>query len=295
MKRILPILIVFILVLSGLGAGASTGANIKKEKQQTFEKNNKINNDFYEIEAKYSYIRSYPEGGGIFLIKMTPKTGFSGYVSLEIDSDSKLNAKLDKKILNKQNKVSELTIEPDEKTEMKTYEIVLTSKYHKKTKTADFFDWINKIKFPILTYIINRLFKFINYKSSPDNYYQNEEIILEVEIFNWTSENLPDAIIKRDQLVNWLELDHPEFGTFSNQNNYAYLTYPAHYVVEHWTFLYEKWEMRICYHVMIPPHDWSMVWLRPRGEFDAIFSAKRESDGTIYEIPITEYPIMYGY
>ena len=46
---------------------------------------------------------------------------------------------------------------------------------------------------------------------------------------------------------------------------------------------------------MIPPYNWSKLLLRERGEVDAIFSAKRESDGTTYEISIDEYPTFYGY
>ena len=53
--------------------------------------------------------------------------------------------------------------------------------------------------------------------------------------------------------------------------------------------------MRICYHVMISPYNWSMLWLRPWGKVDAIFAAKRESDGTTYEISISDYPTYYGY
>ena len=98
-----------------------------------------------------------------------------------------------------------------------------------------------------------------------------------------------------NELIDWLETNHPEFGSFSTANSYAYITYLAHLIVEHWTFLYDEWEMRICFHVMIPPYDWSMIWLRPRGEVDAIFSAKRESDGTVYEIPISDYPTYYNY
>ncbi len=73
------------------------------------------------------------------------------------------------------------------------------------------------------------------------------------------------------------------------------LTYPEILVVEHWTFLNPTWEMRMCFHVMIPPYDWSMLTIRSRGEWDFQFAAKRESDGTTYEIPVAEYPVMCGY
>jgi len=296
MKKISPILVVGILVLGGLGAGVALGEEIKQETQHSYLKTPTINNDKFEIEAKYSYIRSYPEGGGIFIIKMTPKIGFSGYVSLEINADPNLNAQLDKEILNKQSQVAELTIQPNELIEIKTYEIVLTATYHKKSRHATFLNWINKIKFPVLSYLISHLFNRCNSDSGGAHLsYIDETLVLEVEMFHWSSENLPEAIIKRDELIDWLEAEHPEFGTFSGENSFAYVTYPAHLIVEHWTFLYEKWEMRICYHVTIPPYYWSKIWLRPRGEVDAVFAAKREYDGTTYEMPVEDYPTYYGY
>jgi len=296
MRKILPILVVGILVLSGLGAGVALGEEIKQETQQSHPNIQTINNDKFEIAAKYSYIRSYPKGGGIFIIKMTPKNGFSGYVSLKINADPNLNAQLDTETLNKQSQVAEITIQPNELTELKTYEIVLTATYHKKSRHVTFLNWISTLKFPLLSYLISRLFNDCNgYSSGMHLFHIDETLVLEVEMFNWTSDNLPDAIIKRDELIDWLEAEHPEFGTFSGENWFAYVTYPAHLIVEHWTFLYEKWEMRICFHVMIPPHNWSMLWLRPLGEVDAIFAVKRESDGTTYEIPVSDYPSFYGY
>jgi len=296
MKKISAILVLGILVISGLGAGITLGEEIEQNIQNPNHKIQKINNYRFEIEAKYSYIRSYPGGGGIFIIKMTPKIGFSGYVSLQINADPDLNAQLDKEKLDKQSRVAELTIQPNELTEIKTHEIVITATYHKKAKYLTSFDWISKIKLPILSYLISRLFGCIN-SDSGKTYLSNidETLILEVEMINWIAENLPYAIIKRDELLDWIEAEHPEFGTFSGENSFPYVTYPAHLIVEHWTFLYEKWEMRICYHVTIPPHNWSKVWLRPRGEVDAVFAAKREYNGTAYEIPIEDYPTFYGY
>lgn len=295
MRKILVVLLVGVLIIMGLGTGIAIGEEIEQKIQQSHPDTQVISNDKFEIGAKYSYIRSYPGGGGIFLIDMTPKNDFSGHVSLKINADPVLNAELDKETLDKQSQVAELTIQPNEFTELKTYEIVLTATYHKKTKHVTFLNWINKIKFPLLSYIISRLFSRFNVNSPDTRLINTETITLEVEMFDWTSDNLPDAIIKRDELIDWLEVEHPEFGTFTGKNCYAYVTYPAHLVVEHWTFLYEDWELRICYHVMVPPYDWSELWLREHGEVDAIFAARRESDGTIYEIPVEDYPIFYGY
>jgi len=296
MKKIFPILILGILVISVLGAGITFGEEIKQEIQHSNPNNSKISNIRFEIAVKYSYIRSYPGGGGIFIIKMTPKIGFSGYVSLQTNADSNLNAQLNKEKLDKQSRIAELTIQPNESTEIKTHEIIIKATYHKKAKCVTSLDWISKIKFPILSYLISRLFNRCDDESS-STYLSNidETLVLEVEMFNWSSESLPYAIIKRDELIEWLEAEHPEFGTFSGENSFGYVTYPAHIICEHWTFLYEKWEMRICFHVTIPPYNWSKVWLRPRGEVDAVFAAKREYNGTAYEIPVEEYPTYYGY
>ena len=296
MKKIFPILILGILVFNVIGAGITFGEEIEQKIQHSKPNSSKISNIRFDIEAKYSYIRSYPGGGGIFIIKMIPKIGFSGYVSLQINADPNLNAQLDKEKLDKKSQVAELTIQPNESTEIKTHEIVIKATYHKKAKCVTSLDWISKINFPILSYLINCLFNRIN-GDSVGTYMSNidETLVFEIEMINWSSENLHTAIIKRDELIDWLEAEHPEFGTFTGENSFAYVTYPAHLICEHWTFLYEMWEMRICYHVTIPPYNWSMVCLRPRGEVDAVFAAKREYNGTAYEIPVEDYPTYYGY
>ena len=295
MKKILVIFVLGVLIITGLGTGIAIGEEFEQKIQKLQPDIQVLSNDKFDIEAKYSYIRSYPGGGGIFIIIMTPKNDFSGFVSLKISADPVLNAELDKKTLDEQSPVAELTILPNEFTELKTYKILITATYHKKEKHLTFFNWINRLKFPFLSRIIGRLLNSINVKYNNIHYINSETITLDVEMFDWTSDNLPDAIIKRDELIDWLEVEHPEFGIFTGENCYAYLTYPAHLIVEHWTFLYEGWEMRICYHVMIPPYDWSELWLRERGEVNAIFAARRESDGTIYEISVEDYPIFYGY
>jgi hypothetical protein len=293
-SKLLSFVVVWILIFSGICVGISVGKELKKNINncQTYEQ--KIMNDKFEIVTKYSYIRSYPGGGGIFIIDLNPKADFSGYVSLEINADPHLFIELDKTILNKKSQIAELTIQPDKTIEIKTYEIVITANYHQKTKHITFLNWINRLKFPLLSFLIKYIFnRLLNIQFRVDS--EPEKIVLEVEMFDWSSDNLPIAIIKRGELINWLENYHPEFGTFTGKDCYSYVTYPAHLIVEHWTFLYEDWELRICYHVMIPPYDWSMLWLRERGEFEALFAAKRESDGTTYEISIDEYPIFYGY
>ena len=209
----------------------------------------------FTIEAKYSYIRSYPGGGGVFLVRLVPGDGFSGHVDLALEADPALGALLDRDALTAASRIAEVTLRPSASVEMKTHEIrVLAS------QGTDL-----------------------------------ETVTLLIEMFDWSSDGVDGAIPKRDELVAWLEAAHPELGSFSGGDWYAYVTYPQILVVEHWTFLNAQWEMRIDFHVTAPPDDWSYIAIRGRGDWDFLLAAKRESDGTTNEIPIAEYPTMFGY
>lgn len=262
----------FLVLVSGTSFAAIT---------PQLQYNNSI--DFFEhtprvsLHAKYSYIRSYPGGGGIFIVYIEPENGFSGNVYLRINADQNLGVEVDTKILNMQSRVAEITLRPTMNISFTTYSIEVSAFYS-----------------PSLSPVKSA----VDFWEPPYGHHPAvslRTLYLDVEIFDHSSCNLPDAIVKRDELVTWLEAEHPEFGMFSNQDFFAYVTYPEILVVEHWTFLYDDWEMRICYHVMMPPYDWSKIWLRPRGEINAVFAAYRESDGTTYEIPVSEYPSFFGY
>ena len=85
--------------------------------------------------------------------------------------------------------------------------------------------------------------------------------------------------------------------SLTEEDFFSYCTYPQTIIVSHYTFLSENWEVRFCHHEMIPPDDWSMILIRQRGEIDAEVSYKEDSsiNHSVYEIPVSEYPILYGY
>ena len=216
---------------------------------------NEIFNRF-TIDAKYSYIMSYRDGGGIFLINMTPRHNFNGNVSLKIDASANLNVQINKDILNESSRVAEISLYPNNLTRIGLHEIEITATH------------VN----------ISRL------------------ITLEVEILNHSVGNPSSYIIgKKNKLINWLESEYPIFDNISNQDWFAYMTYVEILVVEHWTFISSEWQIRLCCHITIPPYNWSMLRLRKIGEIDPILAAKCEYNDIIYEIPISEYPIMHGY
>jgi hypothetical protein len=234
---------------------ARTHPGIEDRSNLAFDRRLEHDRGAFTLEPKYSYIRSYPGGGGIFIVHFTPGSGFAGRVCLTMQADASLRARLDRSVLTLDSRVAEITIAPgmSADTGIRTVDIVATHAGDTQT------------------------------------------VSLQVEVMIW--DGTPDEFVvpKLAQLVSWVNAEHPEFGGLPNMGSFIYATYPYILIVEHWTFLNDDWEMRMCFHVMIPPYDWSKLWLRRRGEVEATFACMRESDGTTYEIPTSEYPTFYGY
>ncbi|MCW4038575.1 MAG: hypothetical protein NWF13_07575 [Candidatus Bathyarchaeota archaeon] len=68
----------------------------------------------------------------------------------------------------------------------------------------------------------------------------------------------------RDKFVPWLAINHPEFSITNETEWIGTIVNPRIIVVMHYIFLSEGWEMYVTWHVTIPPHDWTRIYLRPR-------------------------------
>ena len=110
-----------------------------------------------------------------------------------------------------------------------------------------------------------------------------------VRIFAWEQGPPGAEMAQRASFLSWLAAAHPELGDIAARPSLRYITYPEILIVEHWTFLSSVWDMRVCFHVMIPPDDWSMMLLRRTGSLTPLLAARRESDGSIREIPVSSY------
>jgi len=215
----------------------------------------------FTLEAKYNYIRSVPAGGGIFPVRIVPAEDFAGTVRLSVQADSLLHAELNLEELTEEQSVAALTIRPDTSIQAGMDTIRLTAEHGDSTKT----------------------------------------ISLEVEIFNWGTGDKEGALAKMDTILQWVITQHPEYREITNQNWFIYATYPQIWVVEHYTLLSDPaaadggWEVRVCWHVMIPPYNWSKLRIRKLSNFEAEYAAERETDAIFYDIPVSEYPVMFGY
>ncbi len=68
----------------------------------------------------------------------------------------------------------------------------------------------------------------------------------------------------RDKFIPWLATNHPEFGITSETKWSETIVRPHILVVTYYLFFSEDWEMGVSWHVTIPPHNWSRIYLRHR-------------------------------
>jgi hypothetical protein len=86
----------------------------------------------------------------------------------------------------------------------------------------------------------------------------------------------------RDRFVEWLASERPELGITADTEWTPTIVQPHILVVSHYLFFSEEWEMGLQWHIMIAPHDWAHIYLRPRGELQPThaFEIPSVSDAT---------------
>jgi hypothetical protein len=213
----------------------------------------------FKIQTKYPKIRSCCNGGGLFIVYLESGYDFEGKVELTVTGEDSLNIDLSRNYLDKNNLVAELTIKPNfvEIEDARIHEILITAK----------------------------------------NEITSKLILLEVEMYNWDGAISQENLDRFNNMIDLVQKQNKKYEFLKNEDFFSYCTYPQILIVSHYTFLSENWEIRFCHHEMIPPHDWSMILIRKRGEIEAEISYKRDSSTNdyVYEIPISEYPHFYGY
>lgn len=86
-----------------------------------------------------------------------------------------------------------------------------------------------------------------------------------VAVVDWAP---PEEEVARgylDKFIPWLAANHSGLGIDANTRWTATSADPKVLVVMHQVFYSERWELGLVWHVMIPPHDWTQIYLRERG------------------------------
>ncbi len=68
----------------------------------------------------------------------------------------------------------------------------------------------------------------------------------------------------RDKFIPWLATNYPELGITSETEWMPSIVLPHIMVVMYYLFFSEDWEMGVQWHVTIPPHNWTRIYLRQR-------------------------------
>jgi hypothetical protein len=95
---------------------------------------------------------------------------------------------------------------------------------------------------------------------------RQESASLSMEVVEWVDDLEPLASDLRDRFVAYLEENRPELGITSRTVWTPSITKPQILVVMHYLFFSNEWEMGITWHVTVPEHAWSHMYLRARDE-----------------------------
>jgi hypothetical protein len=91
---------------------------------------------------------------------------------------------------------------------------------------------------------------------------QNETV--DMEVIDWEDDLSEVAAEMRDKFVPWLASHHPELAITSETEWIGTIVNPGILVVMHYMFYSDDWELYVTWHVMIPPYDWTKIYLRSR-------------------------------
>ena len=88
--------------------------------------------------------------------------------------------------------------------------------------------------------------------------------IVSLEVIPGEDDLIQYAEKMRDRFGPWLSENHPELGITNETEWTGTIANPRIIVVMHYIFYTDEWEMYLTWHVTIPPHDWTRIYLRPR-------------------------------
>jgi hypothetical protein len=87
---------------------------------------------------------------------------------------------------------------------------------------------------------------------------------VDLAVIDWDDELGAVATEMRDMFVPWLASNHPELGITNETEWLGTIVNPGILVVMHYLFYSDEWELYVTWHVMIPPYDWTRIYLRSR-------------------------------
>jgi hypothetical protein len=87
-----------------------------------------------------------------------------------------------------------------------------------------------------------------------------------IAVIDWDPVDEAVARGYMNKFIPWLAENHPELGIDADTKWTATSANPNFLIVRHQLFFSDRWEMGLVWHVMIPPDDWTQIYLRERGK-----------------------------
>ena len=108
-------------------------------------------------------------------------------------------------------------------------------------------------------------------------------LALDLEVLRYNDTLADEARRRARPFVTYLAANHPEFGIDNQTAWEGWVSAPNILIVTWYSFLSSDWEALIQWHVMIPPHDWTHVFLRRRGSPACEWAGEMSTEGAPIE------------
>jgi hypothetical protein len=109
-----------------------------------------------------------------------------------------------------------------------------------------------------------------------------------VNVLPWEDDRGEQAEEILSLFTGWLAENRPELGVTPETELDGTLLAPELLVVSHYGFFGEEWELGLSWHVMLPPDDFSELYLRPRSELGPTMAFRIDSWQTALETGVAE-------
>jgi len=173
---------------------------------EEFGANPDRNYTVYSLEIDPGRAFSYPGGGGLFLLDMTPGPEFQDSLVLSLQADSGLQAVLHGHILTEDRQVTEITLRPDSALETGGYTLQLTAIHGTQTNV----------------------------------------FLMTTTVVDYTPGNtLAIARSKRDTFLTWINKNYPDYGVAPGDEWSMYNKQPQLTSPKTWAALNTDWEINI--------------------------------------------------
>jgi len=108
-------------------------------------------------------------------------------------------------------------------------------------------------------------------------------LALTLEVLRYNDMLADEARQRAEPFVSYLAANHPEFDIDDQTAWEGWVSAPNILVVTWYSFVSTDWEALIQWHVMIPPYDWTHVYLRRRGSAACEWAGEMSTAGAPIE------------